>query len=222
MADDDRPAPLSNLEKLSPEIKLAARLIPWLGDAFAQYTDDVMKRRNDKLRRMEQEFSRESGESIDALFARATTDSRLGDLLAESIDSAQRTSSAAKLKALGRLLADGFRANDSDAIDVVELMYSAVRDLESVHIRVLHLLVTESDRYQGIPDHQVAQLLPDGVRISYAILKTLERHGLAGPQNPPTADPDTAIKWIPWDFGILLYERLLAEGRGQGGIDAAS
>jgi hypothetical protein len=212
VTDGERPVPPSPLERFSPEIKLAARLIPWLGDAFAQYADDVIKRRHDKLRRMEEEFSRESGESIDALFARAVDEPRLGDLLAESIDSAQRTSSAAKLKSLGRLLAQGFSASDAETVDEVELLYSAIRGLESAHIRVLHLLVTEGGRYQGVPDYRVAQLFPDGVRIAYAILKTLERHGLAGPQSPPSPDPDVTNIWVPWDFGIFLYERLLAEG----------
>lgn len=213
MSKENLPATPGALERMSPEIKLAARLVPWLGEAFAKYTDDVVERRRQKLRTVEKEFSQASGEDITALFERSTANPRLGDLLAQSIDAAQRTTSEQKLRALGRLLALGFDDDQPKPLDEIELMFLALADLESPHIRVLDLLArSPGKRYKGVEDYDIAKLFPNGTTVAYPILKTLERHGMAGPQSPPSPDPDVAVKWAIWDFGIFIYQKLLEEG----------
>lgn len=211
MSKEDRSEAPGALERMSPEIKLAVRLIPWLGEAFAKYTDDVVERRRKKLRAIEKAFSQTSGEDIAALFERSTADARLGDLLAQTLETAQRTASEQKLRALGRLLALGFDNDEPEHLDEIELMFLAVADLESAHIRVLDLLVRRGNRHDGVADYEVAALFPNGTTVAYPILKTLERHGMAGPQSPPSADPDQVIKWVPWDFGIFIHQKLLEE-----------
>lgn len=199
---------------MSPEIKLAARLIPWLGEAFAKYTDDVIERRRAKLRALEEEFTSASGEEIDRVFERSARDPRFGDLVAETLDAAQRTASDQKVRAFGRLLALGFEGADPPHLDEIELMFLALADLEAAHIRVLDMLVRRATRYKGIADYEIARLFPNGTTISYPILKTLERHGLAGPQSPATADPDSPVLWAPWDFGLFVHKELLTGESG--------
>ena len=50
----------------------------------------------------------------------------------------------------------------------------------------------------------------------YGLLKTLERHGLAGPLEERGGSsprgPDEAVTWAVWDLGLLLWERLLGAG----------
>ncbi|WP_194903962.1 hypothetical protein [Catenulispora rubra] len=212
MSEDVLPKESGRLERLSPEVKLAVSLIPFLGPAFTKYIDDVVERRRKKLRTIEKEFTQASGEDIAALFERSTADPRFGDLLTQTIDEAQRTASERKLRALGRLLALGFDDDEPEHLDEIELMFLAVADLESAHIRVLDLLVRRGTRHGGVGDYQIASLFPNGTTVAYPILKTLERHGMAGPQSPPSADPDQVIKWVPWDFGIYVHQKLLAEG----------
>jgi hypothetical protein len=54
-----------------------------------------------------------------------------------------------------------------------------------------------------------------GTVVLYPMLKTLERHGLAGPLRPGQAgDPDDPVEWAVWDFGLLLLDRLFPQGRG--------
>ena len=62
-----------------------------------------------------------------------------------------------KVRALGRVLADGLIADDEAKIDVVQLALTAMTDLERPHLMVLDLLANygvvdaEEDPGKGIP-----------------------------------------------------------------------
>ncbi|MEV4414073.1 hypothetical protein [Catellatospora sp. NPDC049609] len=210
---DDRQ---SALDRLRPELKLAAGLVPVVGPALAQYIDDHAERRRARIAAVGRSFSSESGADPENLLAVAAAHERLSDLVADVMESAQRTSSERKLAAFGRILASGFLAHDDAAVDELELIHAAVRDMEGGHLRVLDRLAqsgagpTQSSAHHlGVPDYELAAMFPNGVVVVYAILKTLERHGIAGPMTPPSQDLDQSILWSIWDFGLLLHRTIL-------------
>jgi hypothetical protein len=180
--------------------------------------DDLNRRRAEQLESTLHVFTGESGASISDLFESAARRAELSSLLTETLESAQRTADERKLRALGRILAQGYLASDDAAVDELALMHAAVRDLEAPHLKVLDRLMAEKMSQQGVEDSILAQLFPNGPVVLYPMLKTLERHGLAGPMTPPSNNPDQAIVWGVWDFGVLLYEKLLSEGAGSASV----
>jgi hypothetical protein len=202
---------MSTGEVLPPELALALRLLqPQRAEALIRYFQDRQERKRQRLEALVDEAELASSLSFDELLHRATGNERQGDLAEHVFRSASRTESERKMRALGRALAMGLA--DDAAIDETDLLLRALEDLELPHIRVLERL-HQAGPYQGVEDLQLARMFHNGVLVMYALLKTLERHGLAGPVEdgrPKKLDP--GVKWIIWDFGQLLYDRLLAVG----------
>ena len=71
--------------------------------------------------------------------------------------------------------------------------------------------MTEKLSQRGVEDRELARMFSNGTTVLYPILKTLERHGLAGSMTPPSENPDQSFIWSVWDFGVLLYEKLLTD-----------
>jgi hypothetical protein len=208
----------SVLERYLPELKLAAQHLPFIGQGWAQYLDDVVARRKRRAAAVIAGFSEASGQSFDDLIGGCSGNSRLADIVADVLETSTRTASQRKLRALGRALYLGHIAADDAALDELELMLTAIRDLEVAHIKVLDFLIEHGSRHDAIPDGQLAALFPNGVPIVYAVLKVLEFRGLAGPSTAPSDDPDAAIGWVPWDFGLLVHQELLREGAEPTGL----
>jgi hypothetical protein len=205
-----------------PELRLVLRLLsPARAEAIISYLDDRSARRQRRIEEMADAAESEAGEPFAALLGRAQSDDDRSDLANDVLSQAADAASAWKIRALGRALALGLLASDDAAIDEVRLMVRAMRDLESPHVRILHHLYVHRSRHDGTPDAELASMFPNGVRVVYTLLKTLERHGLAGPVPPRVIDggaasgehdeyEDPAQEWEIWDFGALLVERLLA------------
>jgi hypothetical protein len=204
-----------------PELRLVLRLLSESrGQAIMDYVAARRPRQEARLDQFADEAEAASGLTFEALLQRSIEDDSRSDLTQEVLEQASRTVAEVKMRALGRALALGLLADDDAAVDEVNLMLTALRDLEVPHIRVLHRLYSEGTRYEGIVDYELASMFRNGTQVLYPILKTLERHGLAGdlsgtPMNRPVsefADPDRARVWAIWDFGILLIDRLLEVG----------
>jgi hypothetical protein len=111
---------------------------------------------------------------------------------------------------------------DREPLNEAWLLLNAVADLDPPHLKVLRRLHAEGDRYRGIIDYELAAMFPRGTIVLYPILKTLERHGLAGPLKPGrSGDPDGPAEWAIWEFGILLLDRLFPSS-GTAGIAGSS
>jgi hypothetical protein len=204
------------LERYLPELKLVAQHLPFIGQGWSEYLDGMVARRKRRAAAVATAFSEASGEPFEELLNHCSHDERLADVVAEVLETSTRTTSQRKLRALGKALFLGHIAADDAAVDELELMLRALRDLETAHIRVLDHLVHRGSRHNPVADLDIAALFPNGVAVVYSILKALELHGLAGPTTPPSDNPDVVIKWVPWDFGILLHQQLLDEGRSAG------
>lgn len=99
-------------------------------------------------------------------------------------------------------------------VDKTWLLLNATVDLDPPHVRVLQRLAQKGDRYHGVVDYELAQMFRNGTTLLYPLLKTLERHGLAGPLSPSApGDPDGPIEWAIWDFGLLLTNRIFPASR---------
>lgn len=204
----------SDADHLLPEVRLALRLLsPSRADAIISYLDDRSERKRARLEKFADSAEIASGRSFEELLDSSSHSERHSDLAEEILGEASSTSQVWKMQALGRALASGLLADDDAALDEVQMLLSALKDLESPHVRVLLRLFTDGDRYRGVADFEIAAMFPNGVSLSYPLLKTLERHGLAGPlADDQIKGPDDAQVWAIWDFGILMIDRLLQEG----------
>lgn len=194
-------------------MKLALKHIPVYGAVYAEYLGDVVARRRRRAESVAEAFSVASGCGVELLLDRAKGSDRLSDMVADVLETAGRTRSQEKLRALGRALARGYLAEDDAALDESELLLAMALRLEGAHLRVLDHLVRRGSRYDGVPDYELARLFKNGVVVVYGLLKELESLGLAGPTSPPSGDPDSVIHWVPWDLGLLLHRELIEEGR---------
>jgi exonuclease VII large subunit len=210
--EDQAATPHTAVELLSPEARLGLRLIPIYGNALADYFDDVVDRHAKRVQRLASVIEDETQTPFEECLRACAADERLSDLLREAMDVAERTRNQRKLRAIGRALALGYLSSDEAVVDVAEMLLKAVSQLESAHIRVLDHLVRHGGRHSPVPDHELARLFPNGVQVIYGLLKQLESWGLAGATTGPSADPDRAMEWAPWDLGILLHSKLLLEG----------
>lgn len=219
-------APSDPLPVRHPGLRLAARLFaPTRSEAVISFFDERRQLRLARLDALADAAESESGESFEDLLARAHAGETQSDLAESILQQAGDAASEWKMRALGRALARGLLADDDAEIDELRLMLAAMKDLEAPHVRVLQRLYSDGDRYSGLVDYRLAQMFPNGVRVLYSILKTLERHGLAGPlaldhlddDRGHDAGPDEPQTWAIWDFGILLVEHLLDVGTAPDG-----
>jgi hypothetical protein len=196
----------------TPEWKFAINVIsPRPLAAFSEWMEERQDRKRKRLMEFAVEVATRSGTSLEDLMARCAASDELSDFAESVLRLAAAEASRRKTVALGRLLALGLGDNTTD-IDEAWLILNAVADLQQPHIRVLRRLHDQGTRYQGVLDSELAKMFPNGVALMYPLLKTLERHGLAGPRPTKTdVTPDTAVEWAIWEFGILVLERLFLD-----------
>ena len=193
---------------------IGAGAAPAVSHAMKDLGEIVAQRLRLRLWVVADACEKHAGESFDRLIERAKGDPAKEEVAERVFRIASQPGTEAKMRALGRALADGVLADSSRSVDEVSLMLRAIEDLEAPHILVLERLFREGDRYSGIPDCDLASMFPNGVRFMYSILKTLEQHGLAGPLGDHgEKSPDSVVTWAIWDFGVLLMEKLFDVGR---------
>lgn len=92
-----------------------------------------------------------------------------------AMDAAQRTAWPPKVRALGRVLAEGLLATDEDRVNVQDQALVAMADLERLHLILLELLVKYEPRY-----------LEEGAAAEPHLLPSYQESflGGAGPDNP--------------------------------------
>lgn len=130
----DPPSP----ELPDPRIQFFTRLIPTLGQPLAQYRRDLWER---EARRVEA-MATAAGEriSVEALFEAIRSDERVEGMFRAAVESAQRATSDAKVRLLGRALASGVLANDDALVDEAEVLLRVAAQLEGPEIRALVVL----------------------------------------------------------------------------------
>lgn len=196
----------------TPEINLALNLLAPRVASVKQWAEERRRLKEERLLTFGLATETASTASLADLLSRCKESDELSDFAESVLRMAVAEASRRKAAALGRLLAIGLREDGEAEIDEAWLMLNAIADLERPHLRVLRRLHDEGDRYHGVLDTELARMFPNGVALMYPLLKTLERHGLAGPlPGKIESTPDMPVEWAIWDFGILVLERLFLE-----------
>ncbi|HEX4806268.1 MAG TPA: hypothetical protein VFU94_10220 [Conexibacter sp.] len=203
----DKPSTL--LQELGPNRRLLLRTLSPRLASLVQWWEERQRIKQQRYLDLIDLAEAHRVGQIDELLRRSAVDENLGDFVEALIDLATQTSSRRKSEAFGRLLALTAADVEHEPLDEAWLLLNAVADLDPPHLKVLRRLDRDGDRYRGIVDLELAAMFPNGTTVLYPILKTLERHGLAGPLRPArSGDPDGPVEWAIWDFGLLLLGRL--------------
>jgi hypothetical protein len=199
--------------ELTPSQRLLLQMASPRAASFVQWWEGRQRLKHDRYLTFVDVAEASDAGSLEALLARAQADDGISDLLEAVIEHALKESSRAKVEAFGRLLHLVASAPADSKVDEAWMLLRAVSDLDPPHIRVLKRLQTDGDRYRGVLDYELARMFDRGTVVLYPMLKTLERHGLAGPLRPADpGDPDGPVEWAVWDFGLLLLDRLFPAG----------
>jgi hypothetical protein len=151
--------------------------------AFSLGSEAIERRRNRMARALETAADI-MDVGLDILAERAVGhDARL-ELLAQVLEAAGRTPLEAKVRALGRVLAEGLQGED-DSTGEAAVLANALADVEAAHVRVLALLKNEPQplNYPGThmkgwrPD-QLEETMPNDRAVMPAVLAILQGHGL--------------------------------------------
>jgi len=152
----DHPEPVSDggaLVRLGLKVALGAR-----GEYIAEYLDERRaKRMSARLARLG-DLVTEEGVSLDDLLDRVQADDEAAEFVEKVIDVAARARYEPKLRYLARCLANGITTSDDAIPDMAWAKIEAVRDLEAVHVRLLHDLRSAQDRRATALSRQ--QLIP--------------------------------------------------------------
>jgi hypothetical protein len=146
-----------------------------------------------------------TGLPVEETLSRIFSDDKSQLLGATAVFSAMRTAWEDKVRTLGRSLASGLLASDDAAVDIEQLIMSAIGDMEGPHLALLDLLVAwEPIRFMGdtsptkldIPSYsytngtwnvgwrkwtarEIGEYRPRILPVLPGLLGTLQRHGLA-------------------------------------------
>ena len=199
--------------ELGPSQRLLLQIVSARAASFVQWWEARQRLKQERYLSFAELVEADDVGSLDSLLSRARSDDELGDLVETVIEHVIKESSEAKVAAFGRLLRLVSASVDDASVDEAWLLLRAITDLDPPHLRILRRLRDEGDRYRGVQDYALAQMFDRGTVVLYPMLKTLERHGLAGPLHPAQpGDPDGPVEWAIWDFGLLLLERLYPTG----------
>lgn len=121
----------------SPEVLLALRMVPRVGEALAQYVVDRSERRNRRAESFVTTASAESGLDPEELLSRIMKDPRLSELFERAVAHAVASASERKRSAFAKLLSTGVLAIDDAEVDLAELLLDAVSHLEVAELKLL-------------------------------------------------------------------------------------
>lgn len=208
---------------------VGAGMTPYLVALVGKVQDEWRRNQSENIANMAEAAMNTAGLSPEELAERMGRSQRTRLLTATAAESAAKTAWPHKVRALGRVLADGLIADEAK-IDVVELALAAMTDLERPHVAVLDLLANygvvnaEEDPANGVPfrfetkpakdvdvgdpnwipdwrDREILTARPQLQEVYPNIMATLQRHALI------TQNRYRAHAWAVTDLGsrILSY-----------------
>lgn len=171
------------------------------------------ERARQKAARVLADAAAQSGVSEDQLIDMAERSPQKTELASEVVNSAARSTTEQKLKALASALARGIQGDDNTAARE-RLTVAALADLEPLHIAVLTCLLSQPPMYGSEEDWQeamrnrpkgaygwlpreVSERFPEIGPVIHAIFAALERHGLV---------TDTAIGTLGYQARYAVTE----------------
>lgn len=157
----------------------------------------------------------EEAGGVDLLVEALHSDERLAMTQLNVMDTAARTSLAAKRRVLGRAV--GQAAVDPAEIDTAQLRELALRDLDAPHLQTLARIHDAEATISGTaepPDLRKREKSPDevreaGLRVPVAVIRGLDRHGLV--QTVTGYGGNTILHGITAE-GVALLDELEQEG----------
>jgi hypothetical protein len=181
-----------------------------------------IERRRDKALDALDEACAAGAVTAEELLDRAGSDERRVELTMRAMDAAARSTSEAKIRALGRALATGVLAEDDAIVDREMFVVDALSRLEAPHIKLLNILSgTSQPQRNGVlyTTHELAWSVPQLVRAYPQVEATLGAIVAALTSLGAAVDVTTGgfgggePSYQASDFGHALLRRL----RGAGG-----
>jgi hypothetical protein len=156
----------------------------------------------------------ETDEEFLGFIEQAVSDERKQELLARALTIAQDTASRDKRRALGRAIAAGI-ADDGALVDQEQLFIRVLDDLDVPHVRLLQLMTMVPAHYaeRGQDHHawmpwSIKRADPGLGDVVYALLDTLERHGLIWAQ---PGEYHTPVQTMEREYHVSSYGEWFAE-----------
>jgi hypothetical protein len=110
----------------------------WLSQDMADVVAALYHQRRHRLQRFADEAETMSGTRLEELLREATSDPRVLEMLARSVEAAARSLDDDKIDLLARIFVSGMR--DSAKVDEAIILVEALRPLEAPHLRLLTVL----------------------------------------------------------------------------------
>jgi len=174
-------------------VKAGLAAVPVIGGSLATVIGDTLERRRERVSEFGEAAVAALG-SPETLLERLHDDERVSDLFVDGAVAASGTSLQAKRRAMGRVVAKA--ASDNAEVEMMQLVMSALGDLDAPHFSTLAKIVEGGD---GNLDwaRSVADAAPDPV------VAALIRHGTVATVG--TLDGRLAVSGLT-PFGRLLLD----------------
>ena len=137
-------------------------LAPKRGEAWVKFRNEMYERQQRRALVAVTEARAVTGLHPDEILDRIRNDEGLADLFATTIETAMRTRWAAKLRALGRVLARGLDSDSDTAVDATEVIGRIVGELDPPHVRALATIAEAGPFNPG--QHPDSDALSDWLR----------------------------------------------------------
>ncbi|MBB5808939.1 hypothetical protein F4560_008707 [Saccharothrix ecbatanensis] len=171
----------------------------------------VIERRQQRLRIALDEATHVGGD-LDELLTTALDDDRKIELLAQALESAQKTADHQRVRFYGRIAAKGVLAEDTARVDEAQRIFSSLAALDAVDVKVLLHMCSEEDRkwrkYDSEGGPSLAMDLPEVGTVLDAVIPRLEAQGLITSNAGSTFLSSMPTWWVT-DYGKLCVSELL-------------
>jgi hypothetical protein len=193
---DEHEEPLDpvDLEHLRHDLELtrprwwesgAIQAIPWVGPFIEAYRRETWEREAERFRALVEEATERASITPEDFLERMTREPHLHDAFTDAVQGALTTADERKIRALGRLLADGIHADDAQ-VDVLRIVIRELARLEVPHLRVLETLRNPPARDNEPPisagtplgASNLIEFYPGATNVMDALLTHLETAGL--------------------------------------------
>jgi len=129
------------LPDVHPVEAFIARLVsPSRGEAWVKFREETLQRQRDRALEVLGETERATGLDAEGVFDAVRDQEQVADLFLALMEVAIRTRWHDKLRALGRVLAQGLVADSDTAFDSTEVIGRIVGELFPPHVRALALI----------------------------------------------------------------------------------
>lgn len=165
--------------------------MPKLGPVVATWRQETHERKQRRAEKLGAAAAEDIG--VEQLFEQIAADERLTDMFNAAVDAAIATSSEAKIRLLGRVLAAGAVAEDEAKVDEAEQLLRIALELDPVDLRALRALERwhtsdASDRVSHALDVSAAIAGPIVARLERLHLLHLERTATVLDKKDPEDD----------------------------------